>query len=101
MRIVAVLVCTLLFSVALPSRSFAGACDDLDNLRDVRNCLDREEYENKGKGNCNENGNCNKSKDKGNSGKGNSKNKSNDNDYSVSCSSINDRDARRECMERR
>ncbi|MCY1249963.1 hypothetical protein D3C76_257320 [compost metagenome] len=92
MRIVAASVCALLFSLALPSLSFAGSdCDDAGSASDVRNCL-KNNNDQKGKGNCNDNGNCGKAKDK-------AKNKQDD--HAVSCMEINNLVLRRECLEKR
>ncbi|VVP77803.1 hypothetical protein PS934_00410 [Pseudomonas fluorescens] len=93
MRIVAAAVCTLLFSLALPSISFAGSnCDDAGSASDVRNCL-KNNNDQKGQGNCNDNGNCGKAKDK-------AKN-NDDDDYSVSCMEINNLVLRRQCLDKR
>ena len=93
MRIVAALVCTLFFSLTLPSLSLARDYDD-----DIKGRFENDGGNQKGKGNCSEKGNCDK--DKGNN-KGSNKGSNNDNDYSVSCLEIDDRDLRRECLERR
>ncbi len=94
MRIVAAAVCTLLFSLALPSISFAGSnCDDAGSASDVRNCL-KNSNDQKGQGNCNDNGNCGKAKAK-------AKAKDYDDDYSVRCMEINNLVLRRECLDRR
>ncbi|WP_223455814.1 MULTISPECIES: hypothetical protein [unclassified Pseudomonas] len=92
MRIIAAAVCTLLFSLALPSMSFAGSnCDDAGSASDVRNCV-KNNNDQKGKGNCNDNGNCGKAKDKA---------KNNADDYSVSCMEINNLVLRRQCLDKR
>lgn len=92
MRIVAAAVCTLLFSLALPSISFAGSnCDNAGSASDVRNCM-KNNNDQKGKGNCNDNGNCGKAKDKA---------KNNADDHSVSCMEINNLTLRRQCLDKR
>lgn len=96
MRLIAALTCTLLLSLCLPAQSFADSdCDDAGSLSDIRDCLNDQDDDQKGKGNCNENGNCNKSK-----GNGKAQNKDKE-DYEVSCMQIDNRDRRRECIERR
>lgn len=96
MRIAVALVCTLLFSLTLPSLSYAGSnCDDAGSASEIRDCLRDNDNDQKGKGNCNEKGNCGNAKGKA---KGHDKD---DDDYEVSCMEILNRDRRRECIERR
>ncbi|RON24233.1 hypothetical protein BK660_00765 [Pseudomonas brassicacearum] len=91
MRIIATLGCTLLFSLALPSLSFAASnCDNAGSASAAKNCI-KNNNDQKGKGNCNGNGNCDKAKD--------AKNKSDD--YSVSCMEINNMTLRRQCLDKR
>ena len=97
MRILAALICTLLLSLSVPSPSFASSdCDNAGSLSDIKDCLKNQDNEQKGKGNCNENGNCDKNK-----GNGKAQSKDKDDDYEVSCMKIDNRDRRRECLERR
>ncbi len=81
MRIVTAITCTILFSLTLPSLSFAGSdCDDADSKSDVKKCV----KSNNGNGNGN-----------------NAKNKDYDDDYYVSCMRINNLTLRRECLDKR
>lgn len=94
MRIATALVCTLFFSLTLPSLSLAR-----ENYNDdIKGRFENDGGNQKGKGNCNEKGNCDKDKGKN---KGNSQGSYDNDDYTVSCLEIDDRDRRRECLERR
>jgi len=99
MRIIAPLVCTFLFSLALPSLSFAANCENAGSANGAKNCVKYNNNQNgngngnSGKGNCNGNGNC------GNNAK--EKAKDYDDDHAVECRDINSITLRRQCLERR
>lgn len=89
MKIIATLVCTLLFSLALPSPSFAASnCNNAGSANAAKNCV---KNNNDQKGNCNGNGNCDKAK--------NAKDKADD--HAVSCMEINNMTLRRQCLDKR
>jgi hypothetical protein len=89
MRIIATFVCTLLFSLALPSPSFAASnCNNAGSANAAKNCV---KNNNDQKGNCNGNGNCDKAK--------NAKDKADD--HAVSCMEINNMTLRRQCLDKR
>jgi hypothetical protein len=89
MRIIATFVCTLLFSLALPSPSFAASnCNNAGSANAAKNCV---KNNNDLKSNCNGNGNCDKAK--------NAKDKADD--HAVSCMEINNMTLRRQCLDKR
>jgi hypothetical protein len=89
MRIIATFVCTLLFSLALPSPSFAASnCNNAGSANAAKNCV---KNNNDQKSNCNGNGNCDKAK--------NAKDKADD--HAVSCMEINNMTLRRQCLDKR
>ena len=96
MRIIAPLVCTFLFSLGLPSLSFAAAnCENAGSANAAKNCVkyNNNQNGNGGKGNCNGNGNC------GNNAK--EKAKDYDDDHAVECRDINSITLRRQCLDKR